>query len=231
MKWRPKCYQMVPDQLENGAQNAIKWRWVSYKMVANVVLASLSEEYLYLRFLWRKFAFFLFLSLSVIFTSPTQPCCKCRNLSVGVGLMVKCAINHERYAHEEQRPDIWPELRSRRFLSESDVFFRLRMPTWVIFYIKLVNWEFLLKWYNFIWNFCWITYLLLCTTISIDWPDKFQSLYVKESGSEIEISTDRTGPDQDWIGLQFFESWWIRTGSDWEMFCFLMWLFWTYQKF
>jgi len=51
MKWRPKCYQMVPDQLENGAQNAIKWRWVSYKMVANVVLASLSEEYLYLRFL------------------------------------------------------------------------------------------------------------------------------------------------------------------------------------
>jgi len=26
-------------------------------------------------------------------------------------------------------------------------------------------------------------------------------------------------PDQDWIGLQFFENWRIRTGSDWENFC------------
>jgi len=26
-------------------------------------------------------------------------------------------------------------------------------------------------------------------------------------------------PDQDWIGLHFFENWRIRTGSDWENFC------------
>jgi len=26
-------------------------------------------------------------------------------------------------------------------------------------------------------------------------------------------------PDQDWVGLQYFWSWRIRTGSDWEKFC------------
>jgi len=26
MKWRPTCYKMAPDELENGAQHAIKWR-------------------------------------------------------------------------------------------------------------------------------------------------------------------------------------------------------------
>jgi len=36
------------------------------------------------------------------------------------------------------------------------------------FYITLLNWEFLLKWYNFFWNFCWIRDFLLSTTISID---------------------------------------------------------------
>ena len=25
MKWRPTCYKMVPDKLENGAQHAVKW--------------------------------------------------------------------------------------------------------------------------------------------------------------------------------------------------------------
>ena len=30
-----------------------------------------------------------------------------------------------------------------------------------------------------------------------------------------EMSTD-----QDWIGLNFFQNWWIRTGSDWENFCY-----------
>jgi len=37
-----------------------------------------------------------------------------------------------------------------------------------LFYITLQNWEFLLKWYNFFWNFCWNKDFLLCTTISID---------------------------------------------------------------
>jgi len=31
----------------------------------------------------------------------------------------------------------------------------LRMSNWIIFYITLLNWEFLLKWYNFFWNLCW----------------------------------------------------------------------------
>ena len=26
MKWRPTCYKMAPDKLENGAQHAMKWR-------------------------------------------------------------------------------------------------------------------------------------------------------------------------------------------------------------
>jgi len=40
--------------------------------------------------------------------------------------------------------------------------------TWLIFYITLLSWEFLLKWYNFLWNFCWNREFLLCTTISIE---------------------------------------------------------------
>ena len=42
------------------------------------------------------------------------------------------------------------------------------MSDWIIFYITLLNWHFLLKWYNFFWNFCWNRHFLLCTTISID---------------------------------------------------------------
>ena len=42
------------------------------------------------------------------------------------------------------------------------------MSNWIIFHITLLNWEFLLKWYNFVWDFCWDRYFLLCTTISTD---------------------------------------------------------------
>jgi len=42
------------------------------------------------------------------------------------------------------------------------------MSCWIIFSITHLNWEFLLKWYNFFWNFCWNRDFLLCTTISID---------------------------------------------------------------
>jgi len=46
-------------------------------------------------------------------------------------------------------------------------FVRLRMPSWVMFYITLLNWEFLLKWCNFFRKFV-ETDFLLCTTISIN---------------------------------------------------------------
>jgi len=46
-------------------------------------------------------------------------------------------------------------------------FVRLRMSDWIIFYMTLLNWQFLLQWYNFFWNFCWNSDFLLCTTISI----------------------------------------------------------------
>jgi len=36
------------------------------------------------------------------------------------------------------------------------------------FYITLLSWEFLLKWYNFFWRFCWNREFLLRTTIFID---------------------------------------------------------------
>jgi len=39
---------MVPNKLENGAQHAMKWRPVSWKMVPNVVLINLIAVYLYL---------------------------------------------------------------------------------------------------------------------------------------------------------------------------------------
>ena len=46
-------------------------------------------------------------------------------------------------------------------------FVRLRMSDWIIFYMTLLNWQFLLQWYNFFGNFCWNSDFLLCTTISI----------------------------------------------------------------
>jgi len=73
-------------------------------------------------------------------------------------------------------------VRSRRYLGGVGVGFlttlgvgigffvplRHRMFKWIIFYITLLKWEFLLKWYNLCWNFCWNRDFLLCTTISID---------------------------------------------------------------
>jgi len=52
---------------------------------------------------------------------------------------------------------------SRRFLDGVGVGFfvrlRLRKSNWIIFYITLLSWEFLLKWHNFFWNFCWNRFL------------------------------------------------------------------------
>ena len=41
-------------------------------------------------------------------------------------------------------------------------------PIGSFFYITLLNWEILLKWYNFFRNFNWNRHFLLCTTIYID---------------------------------------------------------------
>jgi len=53
---------------------------------------------------------------------------------------------------------------------EPDFFVRLRLRKshWIIFYITLLSWEFLWKWYNFLWIFCWNREFLLCTTISLE---------------------------------------------------------------
>ena len=66
--------------------------------------------------------------------------------------------------------------------SRSRIFVRLRLQisNWIIFYITLLNWEFLLKWYNSFWHFCWHRDYLLCTTIPIA-SAKFHSLGVKQS--------------------------------------------------
>jgi len=127
-------------------------------------------------------------------------------------------------------------LRSRGFLgevgvgflttleSESDFFvwLRLRMSNWIISYITLLNWEFLLKMYNFFSNFCLNRDLLLCTTISIDFNRQNFIPFVLRSGSrkswkgrsrESEV-LERLEPDnlpptpqpcsQGWICLEIF---------------------------
>jgi len=80
-------------------------------------------------------------------------------------------------------------VRSRRFLAGVGVGCfvrpRLRMSNWIIFHITLLNCEFLLKWYNFFWIFCWNRHFLLCTTFPLILTVQFHSLYVKESESEI----------------------------------------------
>ena len=53
-------------------------------------------------------------------------------------------------------------------LWEPDFFVRLRKSNWIIFCITLLSWEFLWKWNDFFWSFCWNRGFLLCTTISID---------------------------------------------------------------
>jgi len=55
------------------------------------------------------------------------------------------------------------------------------MSNWIIFYITLLNWEFLLKWCNFFWNFCWIRGFLLCTTIPIDFNSQIFILFMLRS--------------------------------------------------
>jgi len=84
---------MAPDKLENGAQHAIKWRPIGWKLVPNVVSTSLIAGYLLFISKFSQFAFYLSLSLSVISKCLAQFCCKCCNHSVGVVLNVRFATN------------------------------------------------------------------------------------------------------------------------------------------
>ena len=64
MKWHLTCYKMAPDRLENGAQHAMKWRPISWKMVPNVVLTSLIASYLCLVGLFSVCIFLVSFTLS-----------------------------------------------------------------------------------------------------------------------------------------------------------------------
>ena len=68
------------------------------------------------------------------------------------------------------RPTIVFQVYVRRQAASSGVVYleRLSIDLKIIFYITLLNWEFLLKWCNLFWSFCWNRDSLLCTTISID---------------------------------------------------------------
>jgi len=59
---------------------------------------------------------------------------------------------------------------------------RLRMSNWIIFYITAPSWEFLLKWYNFFWNFVESEISCCVPRFPLILTAKFHSLYVKESG-------------------------------------------------
>ena len=75
---------------------------------------------------------------------------------------------------------------------------RLRMSNWIIFYITLLHSEFLLKWYNFFWNFCWNRASCYAPRFPLILTAKFHSLYVIESESEIlersELESDILRP-------------------------------------
>jgi len=49
----------------------------------------------------------------------------------------------------------------------------------------------------------------------------WRKAYRDEHGSGLDQDWSQFWPDQDWIGLQIFFNWRIRTGSDWEN----LWLF------
>ena len=110
-------------------------------------------------------------------TVPTTPC---HGAWTSAPLLTRPPSGNARRITEEMRSGCTGlrSVRSRRFLGgvgflttlgvEVGFFVRLRMSSWMIFYSTLLKREFLLKWYNFFWNFCRNRGFLLCTTISID---------------------------------------------------------------
>jgi len=84
----------------------------------------------------------------------------------------------------ESARGIWAELDSwQHWKSESnflsDSVFGCLIGSF--FYITLLSWEFLLKLYNFFWNFCCNTDFLLCTTISINFYSQISFPFVLRS--------------------------------------------------
>ena len=73
--------------------------------------------------------------------------------------------------------------------SESDFFLRHRKCNWIIFYIGLLNWDFLLKLYSFFWNFCWNRDSCCAPRLPLILTVKFNSLYVKVSELDILPAT------------------------------------------
>jgi len=67
---------MAPDKLENGAQCCFN------KFDCRLFISKFTQ-----------FAFYLSLSLSVIYTSLSQPCCKCCSLSVSIVLNARFITN------------------------------------------------------------------------------------------------------------------------------------------
>ena len=70
------------------------------------------------------------------------------------------------------------------------------MYNWLIFQTTLLSWKFLLKWYNFFWNFCWNRGFLLCTAISIDFNSQISLLLCEGVGSR-----------KFWKGRKFWKVW------------------------
>ena len=64
-----------------------------------------------------------------------------------------------------------------RFLTTVEVWVRFYCPTpksnWTIFYVTLLSWEFLLKWYNFLWNFCWDRFPAVYHNFYCSWQPNF----------------------------------------------------------
>ena len=77
-----------------------------------------------------------------------------------------------------------------------------RMPSWIIFYIALLNWEFLLKWYisfeTFVESeiYCCVPWFPLISAA------KFHSLYVKKSGAGV----GNFGKSESGVGVGYFTS-------------------------
>ena len=76
MKWRPTCYKIAPDKLENGPQ------YCCNKFDCRLFTSKFSQ-----------FALYLSLSLSVISKSLAQPCYKHCNLSVSIVLHLRFSTN------------------------------------------------------------------------------------------------------------------------------------------
>jgi len=91
------------------------------------------------------------------------------NITFALGACLKPRLRNRCRSRKVSEVFRWSRIPNKTSsLCRSRTFFRLRISNWIIFYITLQSREFLLKWYNFSWNFCWNREFLLCTTISID---------------------------------------------------------------